>query len=189
MLRRLLVGAVVLVAGVVGGIVLAVAVGIVRLYRVPSAAMEPTLHCGRPGFGCEAGTSDRVVALRYFSGDPDRGDVVAFRTPPLAESRCGAGGVFVKRVVGLPGERWEERNGVVYVGGERLGEPYVAPARRDRRTIAPLTIEPGHYFVMGDNRSSSCDSREWGTVPKENLIGKVFATYWPPDRLALGRPG
>ena len=71
----------------------------------------------------------------------------------------------------------------VLKNGKRINEPYVQPNRRDARTINPIKIKPGNYFMMGDNRSSSCDSRAWGTVPKKSLIGKVFATYWPPGRI------
>ena len=85
----------------------------------------------------------------------------------------------------LPGDLWEERSGYVYINGNRLSEPYIQPSRRDDRTIAPMRIPPHHYFFMGDNRSSSCDSRAWGTVPRKNLIGKVFATYWPPSRITI----
>ncbi len=168
-------------------IVLAIKAWVVNPYRIPSSSMEPTLHCARPGPGCEARFSDRVLANRliYHFRDPRRGDVVVFNTPPAAALRCGAGGTFVKRLIGLPGETWSERNGYVYIDGKRLNEPYVKPERRDVRTVAPIKIPPHHYFFMGDNRASSCDSREWGTVPRENLIGKVFAIYWPPNRIAL----
>jgi signal peptidase I len=135
--------------------------------------MEPTLHCGRPAVGCEGQISDQVVA-REPVAHVRRGDVVVFRTPPLAAERCGAGGLFIKRVIGLPRETWEERSGYVYINGKRLNEPYVQPSRRDARTIAPIKIQPDHYFVMGDNRSSSCDSRAWGSVPYRNLIGTVI---------------
>ncbi len=168
-------------------IVLAIKAWVVNPYRIPSSSMEPTLHCARPGAGCEARFSDRVLACRFcfhlFS--PKRGDVIVFQTPPLAAARCGAGGTFVKRLIGLPGETWEERNGYVYINGKRLDESYVRPDRRDPRTIPPKKIPPNQYFMMGDNRGSSCDSREWGSVPKQNLIGKVFATYWPPDRISI----
>src|ERR671938_713462 len=100
------------IAGAVA-IVLALKAWVVNPYRIPSASMEPTLHCARPGQGCEAGTSDRVLANRfiYHFRDPRRGEIVVFRTPALANEKCGAGGTFVKRVIGLPGDVWEERAG------------------------------------------------------------------------------
>lgn len=168
-------------------IVLAVKQWIVNPYRVPSSSMEPTLNCARPTLGCEARFSDRVLACRicYRFADPKRGDIVVFNTPPLAAARCGMGGTYVKRLIGLPGETWEERNGYIFINGRRLNEPYIKSPRRDSRTIAPITIARGHYFMMGDNRSGSCDSRVWGTVPRANLIGKVIATYWPPQRISF----
>ena len=168
-------------------IVLAIKAWVVNPYRIPSSSMEPTLHCAKPGSECEARFSDRVLACRfcYRFWEPKRGDIVVFHTPPLADARCGAGGTFVKRLIGLPGDRWEERGGYVYVNGKRLVEPYIHADRRDSRTIAPIQIRKGQYFMMGDNRVSSCDSRAWGTVPHRNLIGKVFATYWPPSRITI----
>lgn len=168
-------------------IVLAIKAWVVNPYRIPSSSMEPTLHCATPGPGCEAHFSDRVLANRfiYHFTSPKRGDIVVFNTPPEAAVKCGAGGVFVKRLIGLPGERWSERNGYVYIDGKRLNEPYVQAARRDTRTIGPIVIPPGHYFFMGDNRQQSCDSRSWGTVPRANLIGEVFFVYWPPTRIGF----
>lgn len=168
-------------------IVLAVKQWVVNPYRIPSPSMEPTLHCARPTDGCEGRFSDRVLACRfcYRFTSPKRGDIVVFQTPPLAAARCGMGGIYVKRVIGLPGETWAERNGYVYIDGRRLEEPYVQPARRDTETIAPIKIPKGRYFMMGDNRSASCDSRRWGTVPRANLIGKVIAIYWPPLRISI----
>jgi signal peptidase I len=168
-------------------IVLAIKAWVVNPYRIPSSSMEPTLHCAKPGSECEARFSDRVLACRfcYRFWAPKRGDIVVFHTPPLASVRCGAGGTFVKRLIGLPGDTWEERAGYVYIDGKRLTEPYIKPARRDARTVPAEKIRPGQFFMMGDNRVSSCDSRAWGTVPRANLIGKVFATYWPPARISI----
>ena len=168
-------------------IVLAIKQWVVNPYRIPSSSMEPTLHCAAPNTGCEATFSDRVLACRfcYKLFSPARGDIVVFNTPALAQRECGAGGVFVKRLIGLPGETWEERNGVVFIDGKRIDEPYVQEDHRDQNTHQPVKIPPGHYFMMGDNRSGSCDSRRWGTVPDENLIGKVIATYWPPSRISI----
>ncbi len=170
-------------------IVLAIKAWVVNPYRIPSSSMEPTLHCAKPDLGCEARYSDRVLACRfcYHFWSPKRGDIIVFKTPPLAAVRCGEGGTFVKRLIGLPGDTWEERNGYVYIDGKKLNEPYVSKQTHiaDGRTIAPIKIPQGQYFMMGDNRSSSCDSRSWGTVPRGNLIGKVFATYWPPNRISV----
>jgi signal peptidase I len=168
-------------------IVLAIKQWVVNPYRIPSSSMEPTLHCARPASGCEASFSDRVLACRfcYHLWSPKRGDIIVFRTPPQAERECGSGGVFVKRLIGLPGETWSERNGFVYINGKKLDEPYVHDDRRDVESFGPVKIPEGHYFMMGDNRSGSCDSRRWGTVAKSALIGKVIATYWPPSRISI----
>ena len=174
------------IAGAIA-IVIGIKVYVVNPYRIPSSSMEPTLHCARPASGCEARFSDRVLANRfiYRFESPHRGDIIVFKTPPEAAVKCGAGGTFVKRLIGLPGDRWEERAGYVYINGKRLKEPYVKPDRRDARTEPPRGIQKGYYFMMGDNRGASCDSREWGPVPRKNLIGKVFAVYWPPNRISF----
>jgi signal peptidase I len=169
-------------------IVLAIKAWVVNPYRIPSSSMEPTLHCARPGSGCDARFSDRVLANRfiYHFRKPHRGDIIVFKTPPLAKARCGAGGTFVKRLIALPGETWQEKNGYIYIDGKKLIEPYVKSQRRDTGTSYPQRIvPPGMYFMMGDNRSQSCDSREWGPVPRGNLIGEVFAVYWPPNRIGF----
>jgi signal peptidase I len=168
-------------------IVLAIKAWVVNPYRIPSSSMEPTLHCARPESGCESRFSDRVLANRfvYHLREPKRGDIVVFETPKSALAKCGAGGTFVKRLVALPGETWEERDGVVFINGKRLVEPYVHPNRRDSNTYGPRKIPEGRYFFMGDNRGQSCDSREWGAVPRENIIGEVFFVYWPPMRIGF----
>jgi signal peptidase I len=128
-----------------------------------------------------------VLANRfiYHFTDPKRGDIVVFETPQRAQNDCGAGGTFVKRIIGLPGETWEMRNGFVYINGKRLNESYVPADRRDLDTKPPVKIPDDSYFVMGDNRAQSCDSRVWGPLPRDNLIGKVFAVYWPPKRISF----
>jgi len=169
-------------------IVLAIKAWVINPYRIPSSSMEPTLHCARPGSGCESRFSDRVLANRfiYHFRKPHRGDIIVFKTPPLAKERCGAGGTFVKRLIALPGEMWQEKSGFIYIDGKRLIEPYVKADRRDTGTSYPArTIPRGTYFMMGDNRTQSCDSREWGPVPRKNLIGEVFAVYWPPNRIGF----
>ena len=171
-------------------VVLAVKQWVVNPYRIPSSSMEPTLHCaGEPG--CVAGGgllhgSDRILACRfcYTLSSPKRGDIVVFNTPPRARLACEEGGVYVKRLIGLPGELWSEKDGFVYINGRKLDEPYIKPAYRDHETLPAQRIPAGQYFMMGDNRAGSCDSRRWGTVPRHDLIGKVVATYWPPGRLS-----
>ena len=172
-------------------IVLAIKAWVVNPYRIPSSSMEPTLHCARPANGCETRFSDRVLANRfiYHFREPRRGEVVVFETPPAARARCGAGGTFVKRLIGLPGERLELRTeggfSFVYIDGKKLDEAYILQGRRDSGGPETFNVPQGQYFMMGDNRAQSCDSREWGTVPRANLIGKVFATYWPPNRISV----
>ena len=159
-------------------------------YRIPSSAMEPTLHCPRPAPGCEADSADRIFVSRLvLSWTPRRGDIVAFRTPPMARERCGTGGTFVKRIVGLPGEQVSIRirrgSGFVYIDGRRHDEPYIEDDRRDTGPKMTFRVPEGEYFVMGDNRNQSCDSRVFGSVPRGNLIGPVLALYWPLDRMGL----
>jgi signal peptidase I len=167
--------------------VLAIKAWVVNPYRIPSSSMEPTLHCAEPEDGCAARFSDRVLANRfiYHFKEPERGDIIVFDTPPEAEVRCGAGGTFVKRLVGLPGERIAARDGMISIDGEPLEEPYLDGGRRDDATFRERPIPEGHYFMMGDNRGQSCDSRMWGAVPEGNIIGEVFAVYWPPQRIDI----
>ena len=169
-------------------IVLALKAWVVNPYRIPSSSMEPTLHCARPATGCEARFSDRVLANRfiYRFRDPKRGEIIVFKTPgPNPVCNDGhPGETFVKRLIGMPGETVSERNGYVFIDGKPLKEPYVQPQRRDHQT-GTWHVPQGEYFFMGDNRSQSCDSRQWGTVPRSNIIGEVFAVYWPPQRIRV----
>jgi signal peptidase I len=174
--------------------VLAIKAWVVNPYRIPSASMEPTLHCSNAELddGCTARFSDRVLANRfiYHFKDPERGDIIVFDTPPEA-SDCGAEGTFVKRLVGLPGETVNLRNGHVVIGGKRLDESYLPEDQVGKTEPSipgvdfPFRIRAGHYFMMGDNRGQSCDSRVWGSVPRDNIIGEVFAVYWPPQRIGI----
>lgn len=180
-------------------IVLALKEWVVNPYRIPSSSMEPTLNCARGPAepGCLGSSSDRVLACRIcldFKA-PSRGDIVVFNTPIKAKDRCGEGGTFVKRVIGLPGETVrEDDNGFIDIKKpgekqfERLKEQYVSADRRlaDTAHFGQMWHVPeGDYFMMGDNRSQSCDSRTWGAVPRSDLIGTVFFVYWPPDRIGF----
>ena len=110
-----------------------------------------------------------------------RGDVVVFKHPPQPEID------YIKRVVGLPGDRVELRRGYLHVNGEPLDEPYVESNYRYRHSyraqdyiedFGPVTVAPGHYFVMGDHRNASADSREWGYVPQELMKGRALLVWW-----------
>src|SRR5262249_11905349 len=146
------------------GFVLVFGAEVAKPYRIPSASMEPTLHCAKPGDWCLGSVDDRVIAnrLAYRFGNPKRGQIVVFRAPAAA-AQCGAGegGTFVKRLIGLPGDVVAERDGQVLVNGKPLQEPYVDPSFRDHETASWPRVAPDHYFFMGDDRIHSCDSREW----------------------------
>ena len=182
---RVLIDWLVTIVGAIA-IVLAVKAWVVNPYRIPSSSMEPTLHCASGAEGCEGKLSDRVLANRfiYHLRKPERGDIAVFETPPAAKRQCGAGGTFVKRIVGLPGETVSMRNGFVFINGRRLQEPYIGAGRRDHET-GTWRVPGRSYFMMGDNRAQSCDSRRWGAVRRKDLIGPVFATYWPLNRIGL----
>jgi signal peptidase I len=148
-----------------------------HLYRVDAVSMEPAL---RPG--------DRVLVPRWWfrvSG-PQRGDVIAFHAPTEARLRCGSAGLsglYVQRIVALPGERWRERHGIVFVDGRRLRERYVHG--RDAESFPGGRVPTGEYLLLGDNRRRTCDSRVYGVVPRGAFVGRVVVVYWPPGHVNL----
>lgn len=151
-----------------------------QAFVIPSPSMTPTL-CG----GVDCGTNDRILVnkLSYKLHDVNRGDIVVFATPPGMEQE----GVkdFVKRVIGLPGERIEARDAQIYIDGRPLQEPYVNPACPNPvsgETLTTQTIPPDHVFVMGDNRCASKDSRVFGPIPVDTIVGRAFVRIWPLGR-------
>jgi signal peptidase I len=159
---------------------------VVAPYRIPTSSMEPTLHCAVPARGCEARFSDRVLAARflYMLRDPRRGELVVFHVPAAAQQACNASGIFVKRLIGLPGESVSlGADEVVRIDGRPIREPYLNDDRKGGLE-GTWNVPKGEYFFLGDNRRLSCDSRQWGSVPRKDLIGPLFLTYWPPNRVA-----
>jgi signal peptidase I len=184
-------------------VVLAFEAEVAKPYRIPSASMERTLHCGKPAAGCTGSTSDRVLVnrLAYRFGSPQRGQIVVFKAPAKAD-RCqpgDAGATFVKRLIGLPGETVrEDHHGFIWIRAARatawtkLGEPYLSRAARLADTTHfghTWRVPEDRYFMVGDNRPDSCDSRKWGAVPRSDLIGPVIFTYWPPGRISYHAGG
>ncbi len=175
------------------GLALGIQAFLVKPFRIPSESMVPALEVGQ-----------RVLVDRVSTrfGEADRGDVMVFKPPQGADDGvCGrqrAQGTvcasptkgksdtnFIKRVVAIEGDRLSVRRGRVYIDGVRQEEPFT---RRDAdcdicNLPREITIPEDHVFMMGDNRGESDDSRRWGPVPEEWLIGKAFATYWPPNRV------
>jgi signal peptidase I len=179
------------------GLALAIQAWLIKPYQIPSESMEPTLDVGQ-----------RVLVNRflYHFTDPSIGDIVVFHPPAGADSGtiCGARHAssqpcpepteaessqnFIKRVVAGPGDTLSVRDGHPVVNGvEKTDEPYIRPCGAAPACNLPesITIPPDHYFMMGDNRGASDDSRFWGPVPRSWIIGKAFATYWPPDRIGI----
>ena len=138
----------------------------VRTPQVDGLSMEPRVH---------AGEFVLINTLAYRFGPVRRGDVVAFRhDAPNPET-------YIKRVVGLPGERASVRDGVVTIDGRRLDEPYVRFP--DRRSSPPVTVPASAYYVLGDNRADSDDSRSWGVLSANDVVGKALVGIWPPRRI------
>jgi len=137
---------------------------LIENYRVEGRSMVPTLADNQ---------FLMVSKLSYRLGEPQRGDIVVFRDPHGGKKR------LIKRVIGLPGELVEIRNGQVFVNDRLLAEPYIA-APASYSSAAQLVPE-AQYFVLGDNRSNSSDSHNWGTLPRDKLVGKAWVSYWPPE--------
>jgi signal peptidase I len=171
---------------------------LVQAFFIPSGSMEPTLM-----------PDDRILVnrLAYRFGDIERGDIIVFADPTPAQQSEGFFGTivhwlgegigvvrpadddFIKRVIALPGETWEMRDGVTFVDGRKLDEPYLNQADLDTRSFGPETVPDGMLFVMGDNRNHSGDSRfpppgGLGYIPIDRVIGQAFVTIWPPSRAA-----
>jgi signal peptidase I len=154
---------------------------VVQTYFIPSGSMEPTLQIG-----------DRILVnkLSYHLHGVGRGDIVVFARPPA--ENCGGATVpdLVKRVIGLPGETISlSGHGYVDINGKRLSEPWLPSAAQGTTVpgprgtpyslVHPYKIPAGEYFMMGDNRGDSCDSRYWGPIPKSLIVGKVDVRVWP----------
>jgi len=150
--------------------------GLTRRFDVQASSMEPTIQHG-----------DHIAVFRFWDtfSSPHRKDVVVFTAPAAAAKLCGEGGKQVKRIIGLPGETVSEQTGRVLIDGKPLKEPYVKPANRDSQSAA-WHVPEGSYFLMGDNRRASCDSRRFGAVAKKAIVGRVVLTYWPFDRISAG---
>lgn len=140
---------------------------------IPSESMLPTLEIG-----------DRLVVekLSYYSHFPQRGDIIVFAPPPQLQEQGYLGDqAFIKRIIGLPGETIEVKDGRVFVDRQLLTESYLAEA--PNYLMSPIVVPPEQIFVMGDNRNNSNDSHVWGFLPKANIIGHACFRFWPLERL------
>ena len=137
-------------------------------YEIQSISMEPTLHEGQYLI---------VSKAAYWLHPPERGDIIVL-DPPNGRSTIP----YIKRVIGLPGETIEVRDGRVWINGIALNEPYISgpPAYHES-----VVLGKHEYLVLGDNRNNSSDSHVWGVLPRDNIIGKSIFRYWPPDKWGL----
>lgn len=135
--------------------------------RVDGSSMEPTLRSGEFVI---------VNKLAYKIGNPSRGDIVVFHFPRDPEQE------YIKRVAGLPGDQVSISQGKVYVNDQLVDEPYIAAAPAYEGT---WSVPEAQLFVLGDNRNNSSDSHNWGTVPKEYVVGKAIFIYWPPEQWGI----
>lgn len=165
------------------GVILLIAVlasFLVRMYAVqtffiPSKSMNPTLHVG-----------DRILVnkLSVRFGTINPGDIIVFKAPPTEHCDDGTFSDLVKRVIGIPGQTLTSKGNTVYVNGHPLKEPWTYFPTLNP-PIKKITLKANQYFVMGDNRANSCDSRFWGTVPRSDIIGKAFFRIWPLSRIGF----
>lgn len=145
---------------------------------IPSQSMLPTLQVG-----------DRLVVekISYYLRSPAAGDIVVFDTPPRLLEGYGRDQAFIKRIVAVAGQTVKIENGQVYLNGVPQQENYIAEPPKG--TWGPLQVPDHQYFVMGDNRNNSNDSRYWGFLPREYIIGRAWLRFWPLDRLGPVGPG
>jgi signal peptidase I len=161
---------------VVALVVLVVRSFVVASYYIPSASMETTLH------GCPRCQPDMVLVdkLSYRFGSVGRGDVVVFDRPPLAPPEDKE---LIKRVIGMPGETVSGHNGMVFIGDKALHESYLDATCDGTGDFPAVKVPAGQYFMMGDNRCNSLDSRVFGTVAGSSIVGRSFAVIWPVKHL------
>lgn len=143
---------------------------VIQPVKVEGTSMEPKLS-----------DQERIFVNKfvYHFIDIERGDIVVFWYPKDPSKS------FIKRIIAIPGESVEIKAGVVYINGERLSEPYVPRSFFDYGSYAQVTVPEGQFFVLGDHRNSSNDSRNWGFVPKENIFGEAFFRYWPVSKIGV----
>ena len=168
----------------------------VRNFRVDGSSMDPTLVDGQyllvnrlVYLNVDLDRLSRIVPFwsadedssRHAIHAPRRGEIIVFEFPDRNPNNAKKD--FVKRVVGLPGETIRMHNGEVFVNEELLEEPYLTD--KDNSNAPEITLGEGEYYVLGDNRGQSNDSRAWGAVPKENVRGKVWMVYWPAPQVQV----
>jgi signal peptidase I len=132
-------------------------------FRIEGQSMEPNLHDGEYVL---------IDKISYLLHPPERGDVIVFLPPNEVRD-------YIKRVIGLPGDTVEIRGGQVYVNGIALDEPYLKYSANN--DMPARVIEAGRYFVMGDNRNNSSDSRSFGAITPQSIVGRAWLVYWPPS--------